>query len=301
MYLFFGLLILFFFLFFCINFRRRKKIIRKVCCMCPEEKYEILNDLIEPFGYRYLPSQDIFTSRIDAWQRDFGYHAFFNRAASYFGMIIDCLPVCFNYRGRTWMIEFWKGQYGINTGCEIGVYYADRILEEKERDHTLFQCVDDEDMLKLSLSLFDKKGCIAQLCDRHWWLTAFDPGCFNQPSDLTLQASVTLHSHEMAAAFAQELKKAGCPVCDLCVCHKTVSFTFTGCACRCGWFCRIKARIVQGFNRLWCGIYRFVTRPFTLSADRILYLYYYLPAAFRRILPGKRRRKRSRKTHGKDC
>jgi Domain of unknown function (DUF4474) len=29
------------------------------------------------------------------------------------------LPVA---KGKTWMIELWKGQYGLMTGCEIGVY-----------------------------------------------------------------------------------------------------------------------------------------------------------------------------------
>ena len=39
-------------------------------------------------------------------------------------MIIDAYPVYFDYQDKTWMIEFWRGQYGINTGAEIGVYHA---------------------------------------------------------------------------------------------------------------------------------------------------------------------------------
>ena len=40
------------------------------------------------------------------------------------GMIIDCEPVRFYYGGKKWLIELWKGQYGMTTGCEIGVYTA---------------------------------------------------------------------------------------------------------------------------------------------------------------------------------
>lgn len=128
MYLFFGIAFLLLLFFFCINFFRRKRIIKKLCSMCMQEKCDLLNELVEPFGYSYISSQDLFTSRQDAFQRAFGYCALYDRAAFRFHMIFDCLPVYFDYRGKTWLIEFWKGQYGINTGCEIGVYYADRIL-----------------------------------------------------------------------------------------------------------------------------------------------------------------------------
>ena len=75
MYLFLGILFLLLLLFFCINLWRRKRIIKKICSMCMLEKCDLLNELIGPFGYSYVSSQDLFTSRIDAWQRRFGYCA----------------------------------------------------------------------------------------------------------------------------------------------------------------------------------------------------------------------------------
>lgn len=284
MYLFFGILFVILLLFFCLNYRRRKKIIKKVRSMCIDEKCNILKDLIEPFGYAYVPSQDVFTSRIDAWQREFGYCALYDRAASHFNMIFDCLPVYFNYQGRTWLIEFWKGQYGINTGCEIGVYYADRILREDELKLTLFQCVDNVDMPNLSLTLFRGNTITARLCRTHWWLTAFHMGCFSDPSDLSLCTSLTLHSPEMATAFAEGLQKAGHNCTDISVCCSTVTFTFSGSAQAGGILHRLRIRTAQYANRFWCKVYLFVTRPFCLSIDRILYLYYYLPFAFRKML-----------------
>lgn len=290
MYLFFGIAFLLLLFFFCINFFRRKRIIKKLCSMCMQEKCDLLNELVEPFGYSYISSQDLFTSRQDAFQRAFGYCALYDRAAFRFHMIFDCLPVYFDYRGKTWLIEFWKGQYGINTGCEIGVYYADRILAEKERASTLFQCVEDQDMLKLSLYLIRDNKSIAHLRAIHWWLTAFDMGCFSKPDELTLRSVITFPSSEMACAFLRGLCNAGCPSEDIHIHCNTVTFIFRQSPpVHSGHKLRIK--IAQLSNRLWCRVYLSVTRPFCLSADRILYLYYYLPFAFRKMLRIKRYRK----------
>ncbi len=284
MYLFFGIFFLVLLLFVCVNHWRRKRIIKKVSSMCMDEKCRILNDIITPFGYSYVLSLDIFTSRIDAWQRNFGYCALYDKAAPHFHMIFDCLPVYFNYGNRTWLIEFWKGQYGINTGCEIGVYYADRILDETELSHTLFQCVENKDIPKLSFTLFRNNEKLAHLCQRHWWLTAFSMGYFSNPSDLCLYSSVTLENCEMADAFAEGLIRAGCDKNEIRICANTVTFTFAGCHCRQGILERLRIRIAQSLNRFFCKVYLYVTRAFCLSIDKLLYLYFYLPFAFRKML-----------------
>lgn len=298
MYLFFGIFFLALLLFFCLNYWRKKKIIRKICSMCMDEKCRILNELTEPFGYTYVLSQDIFTSRTDAWQKEFGYCALYDEAAPHFNMVFDSLPVYFDYGNRTWLVEFWKGQYGINTGCEAGVYRAGRILNEEERKHTLFECVDEENMLQLSFTLVKDSQVIAKLCCRHWWLAAFRMGCFSMPAGLIMHASVTFPDDGMAEAFAEGLHEAGYAYGEIHLCCRTAAFVFSASAPICGIFKRIRIRAAQWCNRLWCRIYLFVTRPFCLSVDRILYLYYYLPFAFRRMFRirkyKKHRRKRAR-------
>ena len=42
---------------------RKKCIIKKICCMSVQEKLCRLNELVNPFGFEYLLSQDIFTSK----------------------------------------------------------------------------------------------------------------------------------------------------------------------------------------------------------------------------------------------
>lgn len=287
MYVTFGIFFLILLFFFCINHWRRKKIICKINHMHTDEKCEILNELIEPFGFCYLVSQDIFTSRTDAWQRNFGYSAFYDRSAPRFHLIYDCLPVYFDYNGRTWLIEFWKGQYGINTGSEIGVYYADRILNQTEYAHTLFQSVSNEDMLDLSFNLFKNGMSIANVCGRHWWLTAFSMGRFSRPVELYMRSSITFPDALMAKAFIRGLINTGYCRDDIYLFCNTVTFSFSEgnfcCGCRCRFLRCIQIRIAQWINRFWCRIYLFITRPFCLSLDRILYLYYYLPISFRKM------------------
>lgn len=284
MYLFFTILIPIFLLLLLLGYCRKRKNIQRVQYMCPEDKYSLINNLIEPFGYYYISSQDLFTTRTDAWQRDFGYGTLYDKAAPHFHLIFDCLPIYFNYRGRTWLFELWKGQYGINTGCEMGLYYADRILEEDELTTTLFTSVADEDMVKMSFTLYRNGEDIAHLSHKHWWLTAFRMGCFTQPADLSMRATVTFPTTEMARAFASSLREAGFLQGSIyCQCS-TVSFSFLQSTAPNGFLRRLRIRLAQISNRFWCKIYLFITSPFHLSIDRLLYLYYYLPFAFRRML-----------------
>lgn len=301
MYLFFGILFLILFLFFCLNYWRKKHIICRVKSLSMGEKCRILDDLVQPLGYSYVPAQDIFTSRVDAWQRQFGYCALCDEAAVWLGMVFDCLPVYFNYHGKTWLIEIWKGQYGMNLGCEVGIYHADRILNEKEWKGSLFQAVENEEMPELCLTLSsavlkrqrNDRAILAKLCGKHWWLTAFHTGCFARPADLQLNVSVTLQSQEMAEAFLRGLLHAGYNRAEIQHCCRTVTFSFTKSNFVSGRNCfyRLFSRVVLWFNWLYCRLFAWITRPFSSLADRILYLYYYLPFACRRLLRMKKFRK----------
>ena len=73
-------------------------------------------------GFVYDPNQDIILSRMDPLQRNFGYAFGYDAAALGMSANLDCEPIFFDYDGKHWMIELWKGQYGLETGCEVGVY-----------------------------------------------------------------------------------------------------------------------------------------------------------------------------------
>ncbi len=286
MYVFFALFLLLLIIMLLINHWRKKRIIEKVCSMCPEEKYGLLDEIIEPFGYAYLREQDIFSTRIDAWQREFGYRNFFDRAAPWLGMVFDSLPIYFDYDKTTWLLELWKGQYGINTGCEIGLYRADHLLKPSERKHAHFHSVANTEMILMSFVHLKKDTKIAQLTGKHWWLTAFNMGCFSRPRDLTLHATLVFFSRDMAQAFVNGLLAAGYSADELRIRNDTVTMSFTRPLQKKNVLSRMVAKISLWFCRLWCRIFLFVTRPFCLSLDKILYLYFYLPFAFRKTFRG---------------
>ena len=264
---------------------RKRKCVRKVCTLSHTQKCELLNSLLSPFGYLYDATQDCISTHKDAWQRSASYTAHFDHAASFLSMVFDCLPVYFSYDGRTWLIEFWKGQYGINTGAEVGIYYADHIVPKSDLSRTLFQAVDDDDMLSLSFTLSRKDSCYARMAKRTWWLTAFLPGCFSRPECLTLAASVVFPDCDMMHGFLKGLSDTGFPMHLVKCCGTSLQICFREpLPSRTSFFYRLRRKWAQFWNRFFCFLYRRITRVFCLTLDRLLYLYFLLPFFFRKLL-----------------
>lgn len=292
MYILFGVLIFICILCFILFHWRKKRIICKICEIQLQEKVCLLNRIMEPFGFCYSPSQDIITSRVDAWQRKYGYCSLYDKTAVHFSMVFDCEPVYFNYDNRTWMFEFWKGQYGISAGSEIGIYYADRILSPWEYDKALFHSVSDRELLSISMTTFYKGTPLFTAKQPHWWLTGFCPGRCCEPENLVIHVSITFKCETMMYCFLQSLLQCGYIKCGVTVCDMTACFTISKpcsaqpCCKRC-----CKARWAQFKNRLFCKLYMWVTKPFECTLDKILYLYYFLPFAFRHMLCMKKHRK----------
>ncbi len=278
---------------------RRKKIICKIKCMDKCQKCSLLEELAAPFGYAYHCCCGFFSSTLDAWQKDAGYTWFYDYMAPRFQMVFDSLPVYFDYRGRTWLIEFWKGQYGINTGAEIGTYHADRLLSEAEYQVAHFSAVDEHEMLSCSLHLSEADGTYVKLSEKHWWLTAFLPGVFSRPGDLCLKSSIYFPHEEMLTAFYNGLCKAGYPEDQITIQNLCLSFTFHWpMPEHYGLFTRFHRHLSQFLNRIYCRLFVWVTRPFICTEDRVLYLYFYLPFCFRRLMRLHRFHRRCHRKNG---
>lgn len=285
MYLSIGMILLALVLCVLLGFSRRRAAIKKVCSMSACDKCELLSSLIAPFGYCYDSCWDMISSRNDAWQREAGYTALFDRAAASFNMVFDYLPVYFTWQERTWLIEFWKGQYGINTGAEIGIYYADRVLLPGEFSTAHFQAADDADMLPMSFRLSKGTNDLAEISRRTWWLTAFCTGRFSRPDQLCMQTVLRFHDRDMMRSFLNALYETGVDKNEISVCGCELQLCFCGPQNRhYGWLAKLQRKWAQFWNRIFCKIYLWITAPFCATIDRILYLYYLLPFAFRRIL-----------------
>lgn len=270
---------------------RKRRIIKKIRGMSFEERCSVLNDISRSFGYCYEPAQDIFSSNVDAWQRSFGFRHSYDAGAPYLGMVYDCQPVYFEYDGRTWLIELWKGQYGINTGCELGVYHTDTVIPADEYKSTVFAAASDDELLPLSVTLRKGGKNLGSLRKPHWWLTIFDMGVFSRPKRLSMEVAVTFPNCRMLNAFRSAVT-AVMPDTPVSVRGHTVYFIY-GSRSRYSLWMRIVRAWMLAWCCLLCSLFRFVTRPFRRSGDRILYMYYYLPSVFRKALRLRRMSKKS--------
>lgn len=307
MYLTFGIIFFILLFFFFCNFWRKKSIIKKLCCMSSDEKEILLSSLTIPFGFHYCDFQQVFSSTVDAWQKEFGYCTIFDKAALGFHIVFDYYPIYFVYQGKTWLIEIWKGQYGITTGAEIGIYHADRILHKHELDKACFQAASQEEMLYISYDFYDissssknqqfyQEELLARMSKRHWWLTSFCMGRFSNPAYLSMHITINFPDCTMRDAFLQGLNDSGYNTHAVSIACNRVAFWFHQAphASKPSWFRRLRIRFAQWMNCFWCRVYLWITKPFCNTIDKLLYLYFYLPFAFRRILlPRKFKSKRA--------
>lgn len=272
---------------------RKKAVINKVSSLSTPEKKNLLNHLAEPVGYLYDPFQDIFISRHDAPQKVFGYTSFYDFSAAYFNMVFDYETIYFDYNKRTWLIEMWKGQYGINSGCELGIYYSDTIIDPEDYNTTLFKAVEPKDMLDISLKL---NRCLTKKChhysnlghvnSHHWWLTIFDMGTFSKPEELFVNISIRFKDARMMYQFLDSFQEA-LPGTSYKMSGLTVYFTFSQSHRKYNVFKKLVRRMALTACRIYCKWFNYITRPFSKSGDKLLYMYYYLPFIIRLIFKPK--------------
>ncbi|MCX4365729.1 MAG: DUF4474 domain-containing protein [Bacilli bacterium] len=278
-YIIFSILIFFFIVLFILFTLRKKWAIRKVKCTSDEEKLLYVNAMLEPFGFIFDECQDIIISKKDCWQRDMGYADIYDFKAPFFNMVMDSLPICFNYDNKEYRIEFWKGQYGITTGAEIGIYFRDKtdILG-------CYHAVSNEDCLEISFDLL--KNCpLFSRCDKTWWLTGFDLGVFSRPRDLRMDICLRFKSEEMLQCFVKSLINAGIPCSHINICENQVCFDY---CCvnnyKPNHSYAIVKFVMQICNFINCRLYRFITRYFNRTLDKLTYLRYLAPCLYRLVI-----------------
>jgi hypothetical protein len=171
-------------------------------------------------GFSYSPDQDIIYARMSAWQRQFGYAYSYDLAApATISAVIDCEPFFFDHDGKHWMIELWKGQYGLETGAEIGVYRStgnsplDSILGRRPHDPRngrFFECARNPERLKMSFTL-KRNGnpLFTRGPEVHWWLTGFQWGVLSRPEDLVMELRIEMPATTMRQAFVAAVQGAG--------------------------------------------------------------------------------------------
>ncbi len=176
------------------------------------EKYQVLS-----YQYSYIDDY-YYTNDKEAWQYNFGYGPLYDIAAPYILLEYDYVRVFFEYEGKDWMIQLWKGQYGlIFYGSEIGIYNKSH-NEEPDNIFTFYECPSEEDWVKMEMTLYHQEldGSYTREFTRpygdYWWCTGFKDGHLRieEPADeLRMVGRLTLKSEQMANLFVEGLLECG--------------------------------------------------------------------------------------------
>lgn len=265
----------------CLRIRRHKRAKCRVKRRCDEEKLHDINRALEPFGFAYDLRRDIIYSLKSAWQKQFGYGKLYDEMAPVMNMIIHSEPIYFEYEGKRWMIELWKGQYGITTGAEVGIYVEKERDEEKDPEDAFYQCVSEDEELPISMVLYKNGKRMFQRNRSHWWLTGFSLGEFSWPAELMLEVSLTFPDFGMLEAFLDGCYYAGYQPEDFRVWYRRVCFRlYQPKTAQPSKYGKIFGRWIQGQNRRNCKLYQRITKDFTRTIDKLDYLMQAYPRIF---------------------
>ena len=171
-------------------------------------------------SYKYDPEGEFFyVDDINSWQQNFGFNPLYDYAAGFTVMYYDTVRLKFNYKGTGYMLQLWKGQYGLMfIGSEIGFYRKDDntpISSNPALDH--YDCATDH-LLPMEMVCYraNSKGVLNPLFKRkyelHWWSTGFVPGVlknFANRSELLVEARITFDNAEMTQIVADTFKVNG--------------------------------------------------------------------------------------------
>lgn len=166
-------------------------------------------------SYKYDPDGNYYyTDDKNAWQSNFGFNEGYDSMAPVTMMFYDTVRTKFNYGGKEWMVQTWKGQYGYAfVGGEVGVY-----TRKAGSSGSHYNCAQKEDWLKMEmLFMWDENqtGNYEPIFQRpytdYWWCTGFVVGFDGQKNrhQFRLMTRITFKDTEMADAFCEAFEKNG--------------------------------------------------------------------------------------------
>jgi hypothetical protein len=154
------------------------------------------------FGFDRDNNQNIWFSSSNAWQRRFGYSTFYDDMAPLFNMDYETLNFYFDYGGKNWLIEVWKGRYGLTSGAEMGIYNKPASRRIKHYD-----AVPDRERLKMGFSLYDGTGelIMTRTPSKAWWCTGFVVFMQKTSKQLGMTFTIEFNDYAMLKAFRHSI------------------------------------------------------------------------------------------------
>lgn len=156
-------------------------------------------------GFEYDLDDLLVYATINCWMRNFG----FTMAYDIFCYIMPMWNYRtrrfkFDYAGKEWMIQIWKGNYLITNGGELGLYNR-----EPGSLGTFYNCATDDELLEMTMQIWHGDELLVDLGPtQHWWINGFQmKDTMFRPNTLTMKASVVMRDEEMLAAFTEAIEK----------------------------------------------------------------------------------------------
>ena len=169
-------------------------------------------------SYKFDPDGNFYyTDDKDCWQKNFGFNEVYDNFAPITMMYYDTVRTTFDYGGKEWLIQIWKGQYGMAfVGGEVGVY-----TRSLGSGGSHFVCADKEDWLYMETAFMwdefetgEYRAVFNRDYDKYWWATGFVVGFPNGSlrktlTEFRLITHITFKDTEMADAFCKSFEKNG--------------------------------------------------------------------------------------------
>lgn len=141
---------------------------------------------------------------VDCWQRSLGFDLLYDLMADSTPLYnLETRRFKFDYAGKEWMFQLWKGNYALaSNGFEIGVYNR-----PAGSIGTHYDAAGDDEMMPLAAKLYHGDELLVEKSvERHWWLSAFKMSkVIYLPDTLTMVFSITFPNEEMLEAFTSSL------------------------------------------------------------------------------------------------
>jgi len=156
-------------------------------------------------GYEFEMGQMMVrTDAVNSWHRSMGYSILYDILAPVVGSFIGTLRFPFEYNGRDYMVQIWRGIYGwFSNGGEIGLY-------EKPTGRPIFwDCSDTQ--LDISMQMYKGGRMLFDFGTQHtWWLGGFrvnSPANLVLPWGLGMTGSIAFEDPAMLEAFLASFEK----------------------------------------------------------------------------------------------
>lgn len=168
-------------------------------------------------GYNYSIYESLVFTPVHVWMRNYGFNLFydiFSYSTPFF--VYNTRRIKFDYAGKEWMVQVWKGNYLVSNGAEIGIYNRDKI-----KFVTHYECVSDDEMMNMSMKLYHGDEKIFERAEqKHWWLTGFRLSkTLYTAESMTLDFTIEMKDEEMLKAFCNAIEKEY---------HKDMTYTVDG-------------------------------------------------------------------------